>query len=279
MCLIASGAAPTLAADWGGVKDMGGGVPIPVPAPAPVPTYDADSDWYVGLAIGGNLSTSAKIRDSDPNMPIGGSGDLPMSPTFGATFGRYITPSLRWEVAIDYTPNFNLIDGTSKYTTFGEQGTAIENQPYGVFRNDTVKLSRTTALFNLLYDIPTGTRFTPYLGGGVGITWRRLERNYTETARCNDSFDFPAITCSAGSPSSVTTSGSDSKNQINVAAAVQAGVATELTDQIIWDNGWQMLWESGSISIAGDSISGSNRVTYKDSVLQQFRSGLRIKFD
>ena len=45
--LIVSGAAPAMAADWGGVKDMGGGVPIPVPAPAPVPTYVADSDWYV----------------------------------------------------------------------------------------------------------------------------------------------------------------------------------------------------------------------------------------
>ncbi len=47
LVLVAS-VAPVMAADWGGVKDMGGGVPIPVPAPAPVPTYDADSDWYVG---------------------------------------------------------------------------------------------------------------------------------------------------------------------------------------------------------------------------------------
>lgn len=278
--VIASGVAPVMAADWGGVKDMGGGVPIPVPAPAPVPTYDADSDWYVGLAIGGNLSTSATIQDSDPNMPVRGSGDLPMSETFGLTFGRYITPSLRWEVAVDYTPNFNLIDGGTKYITFGEAGTANAAQQYGVFRDDTVKLSRTTALFNLLYDIPTGTRFTPYLGGGVGISWRRLQRNYSESATCNDPTNFPTITCGGSTTiSSATHSGSDSKNQINVAAAVQAGVSTELTDQIVWDNGWQMLWESGSISIDGDSISGSNKLTYKDSVLQQFRSGIRLKFD
>ncbi len=47
---LALGTAPAWAADWGGIKDMGGGVAVPVPAPAPVPTFDADSDWYVGLA-------------------------------------------------------------------------------------------------------------------------------------------------------------------------------------------------------------------------------------
>lgn len=277
--VMASGVAPAMAADWGGVKDMGGGVPIPVPAPAPVPTYDADSDWYIGLSLGGNLSTDATITDSDPNMPVKDSSDIAMSPTFGLMFGRYITPSLRWEVAIDYTPNTNLIDGTMKYRTFGEPGTAIETQQYGVFRNDTVKLSRTTALFNLLYDIPTGTRFTPYLGGGFGVTWRRLQRSYTENASCNDTFDFPGISCNSGSPTNPSTSGSDSKNQINFAAAVQAGVSTDLTDSIVWDNGWQMLWESGGISIDGNSISGNNRLTFKDSVVQQFRSAIRIKFD
>jgi opacity protein-like surface antigen len=277
--VMTSGAAPAMAADWGGVKDMGGGVPIPVPAPAPVPTYDADSDWYIGLSLGGNLLTDATIKDSDPYMPVKDGNDIASSPTFGLTFGRYITPSLRWEIAVDYTPNTNLIDGQVKYRTFGEPGTAIETQQYGVFRNDTVKLSRTTALFNLLYDIPTGTRFTPYLGGGFGLTWRRLERSYTENASCADTFDFPGISCNPGSPPSSSTSGSSSKNQINFAAAVQAGVSTDLTDSIVWDNGWQMLWESGGISIDGDSISGNNRLTFKDSILQQFRSGIRIKFD
>jgi len=277
--VFVSGVAPAMAADWGGVKDMGGGVPIPVPAPAPVPTYDADSDWYIGLTLGGNLLTDATIRDSDPNMPVKDANDIAASPTFGLTFGRYFTPSLRWEIAVDYTPNTNLIDGQVKYRTFGAPGTAIETQQYGVFRDDTVKLSRTTALFNVLYDIPTGTRFTPYVGGGFGLSWRRLERNYRETASCTDTFNFPGISCNPGSPSGASRSGSDSKNQINFAAAVQAGIATNITDQIIWDNGWQMLWESGGISIDGDSISGDNRLTFKDSVLQQFRSGIRIKFD
>jgi opacity protein-like surface antigen len=57
--------APASAADFGGIKEIGGDVPVPVPAPAPVPTYDYDSDWYVGLAIGANISQSATITDTD----------------------------------------------------------------------------------------------------------------------------------------------------------------------------------------------------------------------
>jgi opacity protein-like surface antigen len=203
-----------------------------------------------------------------------------MSPTFGLSFGRYITPSLRWEVAVDYTPDTNLTsDGMMKYATFGEPGTAIENQEYGVFRKDTTKLSRTTALFSLLYDFNTGTRFTPYVGAGGGFTWRRLKRSSSEVASCSDTFDFPGISCGGGLPSTVSSSGSSSINQIDLAASVQAGIATNITDQILWDNGWQMLWEGGAISASTPSVSGENRVTYKDSVVQQFRSGIRIKFD
>jgi opacity protein-like surface antigen len=157
---------------------------------------------------------------------------------------------------------------------------------YGIDRTDKIRLSRTTALFNLLYDIPTGTRFTPYIGGGFGFSWRRIQRSFTENATCSQSADFPdlpgtcPVTTNPALPTAPPTkSGSSSKNQINIAAAVQAGVATNITESIIWDNGWQMLWESGSISSDGDSISGDNRIVYKDSILQQFRSGLRIKFD
>jgi opacity protein-like surface antigen len=285
---LALGTAPALAADWGGVKDMGGGVAVPVPAPAPVPTYDYDSDWYIGLAIGANISQSATITDSDINMPIKDGSDIGTSPIFGLSFGRYITPSLRAEIAIDYTPSERLTDdGTLQYrttrTSLNVAGTGTDSDTYGVLRNDSVKLSRTTALFNLLYDIPTGTRFTPYIGGGVGFTWRQIRRSYSEFASCASTPDFPDLTCDVvgnpGMPPSRSVSGSTTKSQFDFAAAVQAGVAYNITDQIIWDNGWQMLWEGNAISSTAPSISGDNKIVYKDAILQQFRSGIRIRFD
>lgn len=300
--VLASGLAPAMAADWGGVKDMGGGVPIPVPAPAPVPTYDADSDWYVGLMLGGNISTDAKIRDTnidylgDSSPGVFARDDVPAQVTFGLMFGRYITPSLRWEIAIDYTPdtqisregNFGYV-ATNRAPNFEPGFGGTDTNAYDVGRSDIVKLSRTTGLFNLLYDIPTGTRFTPYIGGGVGFSWRRLRRNYTESSQCigainsNEGPYLPLGSCSGNPnlpPGEVNSpKGSESKNQIDLAAAVQAGIATNITESIIWDNGWQMLWEGGSVNSAAPSVAGTNKFTFSDSVLQQFRSGLRIKFD
>ena len=50
-------------------------------------------------------------------------------------------------------------------------------------------------------------------------------------------------------------------------------------ESITWDNGWQMLWEANSIASVAPSASGSNTIVFKDSILQQFRSGIRVKFD
>lgn len=286
--MLVAGGAPVLAADFG-IKDMGGGVAIPVPAPAPVPTFDDDSDWYVGLGIGANISQSATVRDSDINMPVKNGDDIGASPIFGLTFGRYITPSLRAEIAVDYSPDERLTrNGELRYeepVSAPNNHGGVDTNIYGISRTDKVKLSRTTALFNLLYDIPTGTRFTPYIGGGFGFTWRRMRRSYSETSGCSQSADFsdlPAtcpVTNNPALPATYSTSGSTSKNQLDFAAAVQAGVAYNITDQIIWDNGWQMLWEGNAISTTAPSISGDNTIVYKDAILQQFRSGIRIKFD
>ena len=110
--------APATAADWGGIKEIGGDIPIPVPAPAPVPTYDIYSDWYVGFAIGANILQDATITDTDtdylgdstPGFFARDSDDIGTSPIFGLNFGRYITPSLRAEIAIDYTPMLKSAD-------------------------------------------------------------------------------------------------------------------------------------------------------------------------
>ena len=74
-------------------------------------------------------------------------------------------------------------------------------------------------------------------------------------------------------------SGSSTKEQIDFAAAVQAGIGYRVNEWITWDNGWQMLWEANSLASVAPSASGSNTIVFKDSILQQFRSGIRVKFD
>jgi opacity protein-like surface antigen len=301
--VLAISAAPACAADWGGIKDIGGGVPVPVPAPAPVPTFDADSDWYVGLAIGGDISQSATISDTDtdylgnssPGVFARNSSDIGAAPIFGLNFGRYITPSLRAEIAFDYSPDQEISEkgawgylATNSAPNFVAGVGGIDTNQYSITRTDTVKLARTTGLVNLLYDIHTGTRFTPYIGGGLGFSWRKITRSYTESATCIDATNsiigpYAAGTCS-GNPAlppiaTYPTSGSSAKDQIDFAAAVQAGIGYEINEWITWDNGWQMLWEGGAISSTAPSAAGDNTIVYKDAVIQQVRSGIRVKFD
>jgi len=300
-------ATPGWAADWGGVRDMGGGVPVPVPAPAPVPTFDADSDWYVGLAIGAVISQQATINsyvtDSVGNVTPGvgarDGSDIGSSPIFGLSFGRYLTPSLRAEIAIDYDRGSTIANAddsniatlsrsaVSSYVLPVTSAPTFDTSTYDVSRSDLVKLSRTTALVNVIYDIHTGTRFTPYIGGGVGFTWRQMKRSYSETANCTQTVNpdlpvpYPDGYCvnTTELPSTYTVSGSTTKDQFDFAAAVQAGIAYNITDQIVWDNGWQMLWEGGAIATTVPTVAGESTIVYKDAILQQFRSGIRIKFD
>ena len=76
----------------------------------------------------------------------------------------------------------------SRHTITIQTGSAggIDTNFYSVSRTDTVKLSRTTGLVNLLHDIDPGTRFTPYIGGGVGFSWRKLRRTFSENYSCID---------------------------------------------------------------------------------------------
>ena len=288
--VLALGVGPASAADWGGVREVGGGVPVPVPPPAPIPTFDADSDWYVGLYTGGNFKQDADLtNDITCGCSIGTDSDRAGTvPIFGFSFGRYITPSLRAEIAIDYVPDSqpyrtdfaDTLPGQSLSVTLPDA--SVDTGHYDVHRTDIVRLARTTGLLNLIYDIDTGTRFTPYIGGGAGFSWRRVSREYAEQSTCasaeNDQSGAYGAPCGS-LPTTYTASGKVTKDQINFAAALQAGIAFAVTDQISWDNGWQMLWESNAVATTTPTVSGSSTISYKDAVLQQFRTGLRVRFD
>ncbi len=283
-------AAPAMAADWGGASNYGGGVAVPVPAPAPVPTFDADSDWYVGLAIGGDFSQDVDINLNNANA-YGYSTDgseIGTAPVFGLSFGRYITPSLRWDVAIDYHRHTDISQpGTQVYLqdvyADAVSGGGTDQETYGVVRTDTVSISRTTGILSLIYDIDTGTRFKPFVGAGVGFTWRQMKREYSEDFNCDSSADFPANSCvvmdNPALPNSGSYSGSETKDQIDFAAAVQAGLAYEITESVIWDNSWLMLWENNSVATSVPTLDGTSTIKYSDAVLQQFRTGLRFRFN
>lgn len=286
---VVSAALPALAADMGGIKDFGGAGGVPVPAPVPIPMYDAE--WYIGVAAGAVLSDSSAVTNIGSTMPV---NDNLKNVLFGGiSAGRYITPSIRAELAVDAYgdvtlagPVEALYTDTKSANSVINSGT-IDTNHYDVTRTDKVSLGRTTAMLNLYWDIDTGTALRPYVGGGVGVTWRSLKRKWSEHAECAFTTNsagavYPTDSCATSSdelPAEYDNSGSETTDRFDLALAAMAGVSYEITPDIIWDNGYQLLWESNGIDITTATVSGTSTVKYSDALQHHFRTGLRFNID
>jgi opacity protein-like surface antigen len=297
----------------GGIKDYGGVGGVPVPAPVPVQDYDVYSDWYVGVSGGSDLYQTGSVTEVGPDVGIHQPEDFAKDITAGLSFGRYVTPSLRGEVSFEYHKDKPIAGPkTNSYqTSITGPGPSItvtnpagggsttfntfDTQHYDVERTDQANLSHLTTMFNVLYDIKTGSRFTPYVGAGLGFTWRRLSRDYNEVATCEYTTNTqPTLTNYPGSsptgstcvhtnttdmPKSFTAKGSTSASRLDLAASLIAGASVDITDTIAWDNQYQLIWENGSIAKSTPTLHGTSTIEYSDALMHEFRTGLRFKFD
>ena len=289
---------PASAADMGGIKDYGGAGGVPVPAPVPIAISAAE--WYIGIAAGGVLVDDSSIENFGSAMPVIENDKLNKTMFGGISAGRYLTPSLRAEIAFDFYDDFkvagpNEVFYTDTKSAKGDtisvtQGTTsvtvqtYDTNHYVVERTDTVRVGRTTGMMNLFYDLDTGTRFRPYVGGGVGVSWRAMKRKASEIAVCeyttnSHNTGLPTNSCSVNSdelPSRYTASGEYNTDRFDIALAAMAGFSIEVTPDIIWDNGYQMLWEGAGIEVSADTVSGVSTVSYSDTLQHHFRTGLRF---
>jgi len=288
-------AVPATAADWysGGIKDYGGAGGVPVPAPAPIPVHE--TEWYIGVVAGGVLVDDSTVENIGSAMPV--RENLNKTLFGGISAGTYLTPNIRAEFAFDFYDDFKVAgsDPVTYSQSWSGEGQYIQN--YQVTRSDTIKVGRTTAMYNMYYDIPTGTRLRPFVGAGIGVTWRSMKRNWREEADCESTTDTgqdPILTSSpchhlvADDPDSVVDqpqpqhwerSGTVETDRFDLALAAMAGVSYEITPDIIWDNSYQFLWESAGISLSTETFSGTSTVSYSDTTQHQFRTGLRFNIN
>lgn len=286
LALIAAGT-PAISADMGGIKDYGGAGGVPVPAPVPIPEYAAE--WYFGIVGGGVIFDDSTIEEIGAGLPVRDSDDLAKTLFGGISVGRYVAPNLRIEAAFDFYDDFKVAGpGYLEYTdsVAVEDSTVIAH--YDVVRSDRVKVGRNTMMLNMIYDIPLSTRFKPYIGGGVGVTWRSMTRRVSEQADCDFSTD-PANPTHNGSACSgvprdelsyTLTDTTYETDRFDIALAAMAGVSIEVTPNILWDNGYQFLWESNSIEITAPTHAGGvSTVSYGGTSQHQFRTGLRFLID
>ena len=251
--------------------------PVPVPAPVPIPIWKPV--WYfrgdvgVGLAGGPDASESGLIFGKDSvNYPFElpedfGTSDTGSLVTLGVGVGKYWNNFFRTDFTAEWRSSTEH-KYSGNYEYYARPGdTLIQGKAF-----DKTTVRGGIFLFNGYFDFYRGeeSRWTPYLGGGVGFAWNSLEREHrTEEQQCSP--------CNSGIRDEVEVR---SKNQsLSFAANVMAGVGYRFSDTTSVDLNYRFLYVGGSdatLGIWGKQFGGVSKVSVDDTFEHQLRAGLRF---
>ncbi|MFN3867757.1 MAG: hypothetical protein ACK4MF_01680 [Hyphomicrobiaceae bacterium] len=296
--------------DYGGgsIKDVGA-AGVPVPAPVPLPMYDAE--WYVRMDAGYAFSASGDVEVTGIPLPVTSLDDQNGTASFSFGFGRYLTPSLRADFTIDlrngrtvtkqegpvsisaFTPGDSI---TVNYLDNGVPAQAtLQTNMETIYQGDVAQRARVetdTAFLNLYYDLQTGTRFKPYIGGGVGVAQHYLKSTAIGELRCQSvsqhalydpvsgqgPFSTHGIACPADAePQNVSMT--KSSTAYGLALNAQAGIAAEIYPGIILDTGYKMTWTSGTVALLAPVPGGTSLIDIGDRIDHEIRTGLRFNIN
>lgn len=138
--------------------------------------HAADVPAYISLKAGASFESLDNMKNTTPNItnPAAVSTTSQSDTTAlvgvaaGLNFKQWGAP-VRGEVEYDYrsdlgyNPNPNYVNAATP-------------------TKSTNNINSQTLFFNAYYDIDTGTKFTPFLGGGVGIAFNNTSTNGTVIA-------------------------------------------------------------------------------------------------
>lgn len=270
-----------------GVKDPYAAA-VPVPAPAPIPIYEPE--YYVRFDVGAAWLSDGTLDENGSSFPVKDIGDIEPLEFGSIGGGRYITPSIRAELAVDWYTRGDVAGGTYNFTetlTGVVSPGSIDTATYDVVRQESVKYEQDTGMLNFYYDFRNSSRFTPYVGAGIGVTYRQLTRVASEDSTCATLVNNtdPTRNCTntgAGDPlpnGATITEGTTTKKSWDLAGALMAGVAIQLSDSILWDTGYRYMWQSGGISVESLTLAGTSEIEIKDVGQHQLRTGIRLNLN
>jgi opacity protein-like surface antigen len=307
---LAASVVPAKAADWnngaGGIKDSGqGGTPIPAPIP-----YQESYKWYLKGDVGFGIKNQNTATSVGTPMNITQQGEFDKIGILGASFGRYITPSLRLEFGIDIRNKQNIATGqpfaytTTRYADGGVQTAVVNLSPvvsltgpsrnyntYDAVRTDDATHNNVNGMINIYYDLKNSSRFTPYVGVGVGLVLHTLQHRGKDTGTCftggNTILDLNVPPLPPGChditvagptylPSQLSLSSGSSTTAWGLAAAIMAGGTYSITDRTHWDIGYRGIWQGGSVSTTINSIAGDTRLRFDPRFEHEIRTGIRF---
>ncbi len=262
--LIATASTSALAADIyapsaGGLKDPVIQQEVILPEAA---AYQEHAEWYIRGDFG-----VGRYSDMDGNGNSGGTVfgvdglDFDTIYSFGAGFGRYITPSIRLGLDLDYRHN-----SSSTFVT-GDPAAVPALTNLGTI---PLELSTTSVMLNAVYNFSPERRFSPYVGGGVGIAFHELDfngRTYTNSISAPPATDTGTIFGTGGSSTAF-------------AANVMAGVSVNVRQGLYLDVGYKFSY-LGDASVdfnythpSAPADTGST-IDFDDIMTHEFKIGLR----
>jgi opacity protein-like surface antigen len=302
LAVLAGMGLPALAHDRGapGIRVVNSGVPVPAPVPIP----DMPSLWYISIGAGYAVTSSGSIKTDGPDIRAYDSfGDNEGPLSFGFAAGRRFWGNWRGEVDFTFRPKQKI----SKPNTTGYNATALQETgtftsalgvtvptytatTYAIQRDEEGRAANQTAMLNLYYDIPTGSIFTPYVGGGIGLVVRQTVREFKENGQCTSTtsniYTDPDTnvanpgTVNACTGQTVAAEGSKQNTGYGFAAALMAGLATEVARGVTFDIGYRFLWQDAGASIGLPPAVGPESILRYDARTDhEVRASLRFAID
>ncbi len=269
-----------------GVKDFGPAA-VPVPAPVPVPEYVR---YYFRLDAGVGLGDSASGSEQGylyGEDALGGPSSIPSAwfnndfetfVTLGAGAGVYVGNGFRLDMTAETRSEGKVkINGGYQYVAPASGGSY--EQVRGRVDDETT-LRGGIFLFNAYYDFDRGptSRFTPYIGAGIGFAWNELKRNHSTS-------EFSRL-CNTGSGCSGAfwrrdfESVQDKTHDITVAASAMAGLSYRISDYALLDLNYRYVFLGSTdhgLTIDGGSFGGNSKVSIGETHEHQLRAGVRFE--
>jgi opacity protein-like surface antigen len=226
-CLLVAGTATSAFA--GGSFGYPSSANVQVPAPIPIPDYA--SAFYLRGDFGWALYENPDIGETGINFT---NPSLDNSVTVGAGFGVNFRDKIRGDITVDF---------------IFEEDVKATNPTTGNIHSTT--LSSVAVLTNLYYDFRGRDRFTPYVGGGIGLA-------YNETNNL------------------ITNAGTSARggNSTEFAAALMAGFSYRLDDSWMLDAGYRFLFLGDTKT---SSSVNANSMHIDDIKVHELRIGVRYE--
>lgn len=268
----------------GSTKDYYAGVPVPAPEPVPF----KDAQWYLRFDIGGSFVGEVDVDVEGGGVVPRDAGEIPTSIFGEVGFGYRYNKNFRADFTTSFHDSYALTDANPQ--NYVARLSAIElatgdtlTNEYDVVRTDELNVrNQSTNLVNLYYDFANGSRFTPYVGAGVGVTYVNTDRRVTEVATCRqgERSSVPGVPQACfpdAGDDIITTSTQEEEHEWLFSGALMAGFSYDFNEYVAFDAGYRVLYSPGSIVRTSATLDGTNKATWADFLHHQFRTGLRLK--